>query len=220
MAEEVQQQAPAQPGFTPSDPLAAASVALLRARFANDVLDVSEYRGDTTVLVRPESIEQVCLALRDAPELRYSFLSDITAVDWLEREPRYDVVYHMHSLETRARLTLKVQVGGEETPDPDVPTVTSVWPAANFFEREVYDLFGIRFTGHPNLTRILMPSDWVGHPLRKDYPLTGISLPEPYWGGQVPFSTSLPPGIGQQTLRTEEGMEERAKPRAPEERNG
>lgn len=220
MAEEVPQQAPAQPEFTPADLLAAASVALLRARFAHDVLDVSDYRDDTTVLVRPASIAQVCLALRDAAELRYNFLSDITAVDWLEREPRYDVVYHIHSLETRARLALKVQVGDEETPDPDVPTVTSVWPAANFFEREVYDLFGIRFTGHPNLTRILMPSDWVGHPLRKDYPLTGILLPEPYWGGQVPFSAPLPPGIGQQTLRTEEGMEEHAKPHAPEERNG
>jgi len=219
MAEEVQQQVPAQPIFTPSDPLAAASVALLRERWANDVLDVSEYRGDTTVLVRPESIAQICLTLRNAPDLRYNFLSDITAVDWPEREPRYDVLYHVHSLETRARLALKAQVGDEDTPQPEMPTVTNVWPAANFFEREIFDLFGIRFSGHPNLTRILMPSDWVGHPLRKDYPLTGISLPEPYWGGQVPFNRPLPPGTGQQTLRSEEGMEERTKPRVPDERN-
>lgn len=217
MAEEVQQQAPAEEPFTPSDALAAASVALLRERFAGDVLEVSEYRGDTTVVVRSESIARVCEALRDAPALRYDFLSDLTAVDWLERDPRYDVVYHMHSLQTRARLALKVRVGDEDTPDPDVPTVTGVWPAANFFEREVYDLFGIRFTGHPNMTRILMPSDWVGHPLRKDYPLTGISLPEPHWGGQVPFAAPLPPGTGQHTMRTNEGLEEHAKPPAPSE---
>lgn len=219
MAEEVQQQAHATEVFTPSDPLAAASVALLRERFADDALDAGEYRGDTFVIVRPESIKRICQALRDVPQLRYNFLSDITAVDWREREPRYDVVYQLLSLETRARLTLKVQVGDEDTPEPEVPTVTDVWPAANFFEREIYDLFGVRFAGHPNMTRILLPPDWVGHPLRKDYPLTGFSLPEPHWGGQVPFAAPLPPGTGLQTMRTNEGLEERAKPQTPEEQN-
>jgi NADH-quinone oxidoreductase subunit C len=216
MGEETQQ-APAAAVFTPSEPLAAASVALLRERFADDVLDAGENRGQTCVIVRAESIARICLALRDAPDLRYNFLSDITAVDWLEREPRFDVVYQISSLESRARLTLKVRVGDDDTPEPEVPTVTGVWPAANFFEREMYDLFGIRFAGHPNMTRIMLPPDWIGHPLRKDYPLTGFALPEPHWGGQVPFATPLPPGTGQQTMRTNEGLEERAKPRTSEE---
>jgi len=128
-------------------------------------------------------------------------LSTITAVDWLEREPRYYVVYHLMSLSTRAVVRLKIQVGDDEHPDPEAPSVTSVWPAANWYEREVYDLFGIRFTGHPDLRRIEMPDDWVGHPLRKDYPLTGIQLPEPHWGGQVQFAEPLPAEIGRQTLR-------------------
>ena len=93
--------------------------------------------------------------------------------------------------------------------------MTAVWPAANFFEREIFDLFGIRFSGHPNMTRILMPSDWVGYPLRKDYPLTGIHLPDPHWGGQVPLSQALPMGTGQQTLRTADRTRSRRQRRGP-----
>lgn len=201
---EAEQAAP----FVPAEPLAAATVTLLRERFPDDVLDVSEHRGETTVVLRPESIERACLALRDAPGLRYNFMADLTAVDWPEREPRYEIVYHLLSLETRAVVRLKVRVGDDDSPSPEVPTVTTVWPAAHFFEREVYDLFGVRFAGHPYLMRIMMPSDWVGHPLRKDYPLTGIHLPSPHWGGQIPFEQPLPPGTGQQTLRTPDGVEE------------
>ncbi|MBF6590729.1 MAG: NADH-quinone oxidoreductase subunit C [Ktedonobacterales bacterium] len=157
------------------------------------------------MILRPMGLAPVCQALRDAPSLRYDFLADITAVDWLEREPRYDVVYHLLSLATRAVVRLKVRVGDGETPSPEVASVTGIWPAADWYEREIYDLFGIRFAGHPNLTRILMPLDWVGYPLRKDYPLTGIQLPEPHWGGQVAFAAPLPEGIGQQTLRNPEG---------------
>lgn len=192
--------------FVPSEPLAARTVTYLRERFAGDILDVTEHRGQTAAVVRPEAIEAVCRGLRD--DQGFGFLSQITAVDWPEREPRFDVVYHLLSLETRATIRLKVRVGDEDTPNPDVPTVTTVWPTANWFEREVYDLFGIRFTGHPDLTRILMPPDWVGHPLRKDYPLTGFRLPEPHWGGQIPFDQPLPAGTGAQTLRTPDGMEE------------
>lgn len=211
MAEQMapdQQQPEAETPFLPENPLAAASVTLLRERFPNDVRDVVEYRGETTVTVRPESIAAICEALRDAPTLRYNMLADLTAVDWLDRDPRYDVNYHLVSLETRAALRLKAQVGDEDTPDPEVPTVSTVWPAANWFEREVFDLFGIRFAGHPEQTRILMPPDWVGHPLRKDYPLTGIRLPEPHWGGQVPFEAPLPAGTGRQTLRSPDGRGE------------
>ena len=187
---------------TPSNPLAAATTAFLRERFADAVLDASEYRGEMTITVRPERIAEVCRALRDEPHLAYNYIADITAVDWLERDPRYDVVYHLLSLATYGVVRLKAQVGDEDTPDPALPTVTAVWPGADWFEREIFDLFGIRFAGHPNQTRILMPEDWVGHPLRKDYPLTGIHLPEPHWGGQVLFDEPLPSGMGRQTLRT------------------
>ncbi len=105
------------------------------------------------------ALEKICQALAHEATAKYNFLADLTAVDWGEREPRYDVVYHLLSLQTRAVLRLKVGVGGEDAPDPEVPTVTSVWAGANFYEREVFDLFGIRFIGHPNMTRILMPSD-------------------------------------------------------------
>ena len=189
--------------FIPTNRLAASAVMFLRDRFLPNVGEVTEYRGETSVIVQPpDAIPLICRALVSDPTQRYNFLADLTAVDWGEREPRYDVIYHLLSLETRAVLRLKVRVGDEDTPDPEVPTVTTIWPAADSFEREVFDLFGIRFTGHPNMTRILMPSDWVGYPLRKDYPLTGIHLPDPHWGGQVPLDQPLPMGTGQQTLRT------------------
>jgi NADH-quinone oxidoreductase subunit C len=194
--------------FIPTNPQAASTVMFLRERFLQNVGEVTEYRGDTSVVVQPpDAIVLICRALAGDPTQQYNFLADLTAVDWREREPRYDVVYHLLSLETRAVLRLKVRVGDEDTPDPEVPSVTTIWPAADAFEREVFDLFGIRFTGHPNMTRILMPSDWVGYPLRKDYPLTGIHLPDPHWGGQVPLDQALPMGTGQQTLRTADRTE-------------
>ncbi len=205
-------QSPTPPADFPKNPLADATVALARDRFGAGVLDVVEHRGEVTILVEPRHIAEVCAALRDAPDLRYNFMADITAVDWPEREPRYDVIYHLMSLETRAVIRLKARVGVpvDEDPadEPELPSVVGVWAAADFFEREVYDLFGIRFAGHPNLTRILMPTDWVGHPLRKDYPITGILLPEPHWGGQVPYDAPLPMGTGEQTLRTMDGSEQ------------
>jgi NADH-quinone oxidoreductase subunit C len=206
---DVQQQHEQAPSVSfPANPLAVATVAFVRERFAGDVAAVTEHRGETTLELRPPAIATVCQALRDAPSLRYNFLADLTAADWLEREPRYDVVYHLLSLQTRAVIRLKVRVGDDDTPEPSVPTVVPVWPAANWYEREIYDLFGIHFEGHPHLQRILMPLDWVGHPLRKDYPITGIQLPEPHWGGQVPFAEPLPPGTGAQTLRRPGGTEE------------
>jgi NADH-quinone oxidoreductase subunit C len=177
----------------------------VRDRFPEALLDVVEFRGETTLVIEPAVIADVCLALRDAPDLRFNFLSDVTAVDWPEREPRFDIVYHLLSLDTHAIVRLKVRVGEPDEEEPQVPSVTTVWPTANWYEREIYDLFGIAFTGHPDLRRIMMPTDWVGHPLRKDYPLTGIMLPEPHWGGQVPFGQPLQPGTGQQTLRTPGG---------------
>ncbi len=192
---------------TPVNPLAEATTALLTDRFGAGVRSVVTHRGETTVTLSPEILVDACRALRDAPDLRYDLLEDVTAVDWLERDPRYDVVYQLVSLQTHASIRLKTQVGDEDTPDPELPSVTGIWPAADWFEREVYDLFGIRFTGRGELQRILMPSDWVGHPLRKDYPLSGFSLPDPHWGGQVPLDQPLPPGTGKLTLRTADGSE-------------
>ncbi len=181
--------------------LAAKTVELVRSKFGEAVLEVVEHRGETTIVLSPEKVPTVAKFLRDHAALRYNFMADLTAVDWPEREPRYDVVYHLMSTRTRAVVRLKTRVGQPGEEHPAVPTVSTVWPTANWYEREVYDLFGITFTGHPDLRRILMPDDWTSHPLRKDYPLTGVELPEPHWGGQVPLNQPLPEGIGRQTMR-------------------
>ncbi|HUY78500.1 MAG TPA: NADH-quinone oxidoreductase subunit C, partial [Ktedonobacterales bacterium] len=125
---------------TPKNPLAEATVTLVREQFAAEVVEVTEHRGETSIVVLPAAIARVCQALRDAPMLRYNFLADITAVDWLEREPRYDIVYQLLSLETRAVVRLKTRVGDDETPDPELPSVMGVWPAADWYEREIFDL--------------------------------------------------------------------------------
>jgi NADH-quinone oxidoreductase subunit C len=123
-----------------------------------------------TIFVAREALVEVGRALRDRPNLRFQFLADITAVDWYPREPRFEVVYILASLgpSARKRLRLKVRVPGDDT---RVPSVAEVWPSAGWAEREVFDLFGIIFDGHSDLRRILMPEDWEGHPLRKDYPV-------------------------------------------------
>ena len=184
-----------------SNPLATKTVDLVQAKFGEAVLEVVEHRGETTIVLPPDKVPAVARFLRDHAALRYNFMADLTAVDWLEREPRYEVVYHLMSTETRAVLRLKTRVGQPGEEHPAVPTISTVWPTANWYEREVYDLFGITFTGHPDLRRIVMPEDWTSYPLRKDYPLTGIGLPEPHWGGQVPLNQTLPEGIGRQTMR-------------------
>jgi NADH-quinone oxidoreductase subunit C len=125
-------------------------------------------RDELTLVIRPERIVTVCEFLKS--KQRYHFLSDITAVDWYPSEPRFEVVYHLYSHERKERLRLKCRVRGEQ---PEIASVVQVWGAANWYEREVFDLFGVHFAGHPRLRRIMMPDDWQGHPLRKDYPVTG-----------------------------------------------
>lgn len=145
-------------------------VVRLRERFPEAVREVYTFRGDTWIVIDRASLHDVCRFLRDDPELSYRFLSDIVGIDQLgRREPRFEVVYNLYSFRTFARLFLKVCVNEGEV----IPSVTSVYPGANFPEREVYDMFGIVFEGHPDLRRILMSDDWVGHPLRKDFPLGG-----------------------------------------------
>jgi NADH-quinone oxidoreductase subunit C len=127
-------------------------------------------RNELSIYVAPESIREACAILRDTPELAYNFLSDVTCVDWYPSEPRFEVIYHLLSIRRKQRVRLKVQLPADA---PRLETVTAVWPSANYFEREVFDLFGIHFDGHPYLRRIMMPEDWQGHPLRKDYPVEG-----------------------------------------------
>jgi NADH-quinone oxidoreductase subunit C len=119
------------------------------------------------VYVPAEQLVETCLALRDTPSLQFNVLLEVTAADYLPRTPRFEVVYHLLSIPNRARLRLKVRAGIDDS----VPTVQSVWPAAGWPEREVWDMFGIVFDGHPDLSRLLMPEDWEGHPARKDYPV-------------------------------------------------
>jgi len=137
---------------------------------AKAVAEVIESKGETTVVVPREQLRRVAEYLLSEPSLRFSFLSDITTVDRFPLEPRFEVNYQLLSLDRKERLRVKVKLQGK---DAVIPTVTSVWPTANWHERENFDLMGIRFEGHPDLTRILMPEDWEGHPLRKDYPVEG-----------------------------------------------
>jgi NADH-quinone oxidoreductase subunit C len=125
---------------------------------------------ELTVVLQRSAIRQACAILRDDGDLQFNFLSDITCVDWYPNEPRFDVVYELLSIPRHERLRLKVKLAGD---DPSLESIIPVWPGANFFEREIYDLFGVRFADHPNLRRIMMPEDWEGHPLRKDYPVEG-----------------------------------------------
>ncbi len=124
-------------------------------------------RDELTLIVAPERIGDICRVARN--DLTFIRISSITAVDWTPDRPRFEVVYHLHSLDRNERLRLKCRVAeGEE-----IDSVTSVWRGANWYEREVYDMFGIGFRNHPDLRRILMPTDWEGYPLRKDYPVDG-----------------------------------------------
>jgi len=142
--------------------------ATLEARFQGAIEETREFRGEYTVRVKPDALVEVCVFLRDNPECAFDYLSDVSGVDYWPEEPRFGVNYHLTSTRFRQQLRVKVRVAG---PDPRVPTVTPVWPGANWFERETYDLFGVTFAGHPDLRRILLPQDYQGHPLRRDQPL-------------------------------------------------
>ena len=144
-------------------------IAALQAAVPGGVTQVSLYVGDWTVIVPAAKLLEVGRFLRETPEAGFDFCSDVTASDWPPRPQRFDVIYCLYSTRHRKRVRIKVRAAES---DP-VPSVSGIWPAANWLEREVYDLFGVNFTGHPNRKRILMPDDWQGHPQRKDYPLEG-----------------------------------------------
>ena len=148
-------------------------VADLRERFGAAIVESHDQHGDETIVVRRESLVEILRRCREAPALAFDMLTDLTAVDYLtfpgrEDGPRFEVVYHLYSLGLNHRLRVKVRV---EEDDPLVPTAVPLWPIANWLEREVWDMFGIRFEGHPDLTRLLLYEEFVGHPLRKDYPI-------------------------------------------------
>lgn len=140
----------------------------LKARFPESVIESHAFRGDDTVVVRKEDILDICKFLRDDGELLYNFMMDLTAVDYFGQEPRFEVVYHLYSLAFNRRFRIKTRVSES---DCAVDSVVELWPGANWFEREAYDMYGITFTGHPELRRILLYEEFQGHPLRKDYPL-------------------------------------------------
>jgi NADH-quinone oxidoreductase subunit C len=145
----------------------------VRARFGSAVLESHDHRGDHTVVVERGRLRDVLAFCRDTGALGFDMLMDLTAVDYArfpgrEDGPRFEVVYHLYALAHNHRLRVKVRVDED---DASVPTAVPLWPIANWFEREVWDMFGIRFEGHPDLRRLLMYEEFVGHPLRKDYPI-------------------------------------------------
>lgn len=135
--------------------------------FGDKVLSTHEFRGDATAIVDRSALIDVCKLLRDDPELSFDFLMDVTAVDYIGRVPRFEVVYHFYSLAKNHRVRIKVPL---EESDPKVASLVPLWSGANWLERETYDMYGIQFEGHPDLKRIYLYEEFVGHPLRKDYP--------------------------------------------------
>ena len=170
MAEDKAQVPPTPPDPPPPpDAVPPAFVPALQRALAGAVEQVSYCVGDWTLIVPRDRLLDVARWLRDDSSARFDFCSDVTATDWPSRAERFDVIYMLYSIPSRHRVRVKVRAGEQ---DP-VPSVTPVWPAANWLEREVYDMFGVKFEGHPDLRRILMPDEWQGHPQRKDYPLEG-----------------------------------------------
>jgi NADH-quinone oxidoreductase subunit C len=142
----------------------------LRHWNAKAVAEVIEFRGETTIVVPREFLRGAAARCREQSALQYNFLTDATCVDRYPHEPRFELNYHLVSIPRREKVRLKVRLSGS---DPIVDSLVPVWPGANWLEREIFDLFGIRFTGHPDLRRILLPDDWEGYPLRRDYPVEG-----------------------------------------------
>lgn len=140
----------------------------LRTEFGEQILEIVEFRGDTTAFVAPDAIVSVCEYLRDHDTYQFNLLAALTAVDHWPEEPRFLVVYQLYSLPNKIFFGLKVPLNSDAA---QVPTVETVFPNANWHEREVFDMFGVHFKGHSDMRRILMPQDWEGHPLRKTFPL-------------------------------------------------
>ena len=145
-------------------------VAKLRSWSANAIEEVIEYRGDTTIVVPRKVLRSVAEQCRDIEELKFNLLTDATALDRYPLEPRFELNYQLVSIPLKQKLRIRVKLSAN---DPVVDSLVPVWKGANWLEREIFDMFGIQFTGHPDLRRILLPDDWEGYPLRKDFPVEG-----------------------------------------------
>jgi len=153
----------------------------LQELFPGAIEEVTVFRGETTIVVPVDRLIDIARTLRDNPAMQFNYLVDVTAVDWMGRTPRFDVVYHLYSIPLNHAIRMKVRVDDGQ----HVPSLTGLWELANWGERETYDMFGIVFDGHPDLRRILLPEDWQdGFPLRKDFPIGGYGI----WAAEnVPF---------------------------------
>jgi NADH-quinone oxidoreductase subunit C len=153
---------------------------MIKDRYPTELRETKEFRGQLSVVMRKDRIKEVMRYLYDTPELYFNFLKDLCGVDYMgKKEPRFEVVYHLYSLRHGHMIRIKAEVPED---DASIDSVVDIWAGANWHERECFDLFGISFKGHPDLRRILMPEDWEGHPLRKDYPLKS-DLGEKEWHG-------------------------------------
>ncbi|HHN64990.1 MAG TPA: NADH-quinone oxidoreductase subunit C [Nitrospirae bacterium] len=150
----------------------------LKEHFPTEVIAVTEFRGQVSLTIKKERIVEICRWLHDEPDLYFDYLKDLCGVDYLGRKPvRFEVVYTLYSMKHGHMIRLKAEVSED---DPAIDSVIGIWRGADWHERECYDMFGIEFRGHPDLRRILLPEDWEGHPLRKDYPEKG---PAEEWKG-------------------------------------
>lgn len=147
------------------DPWSSPLLDEFKKRFPDAVIDAVIYRNQPAITLNSQSLISICEFLKSEEGGAYTLLTDETAVDYPKREKRFEIVYHLYSFKRNDRLRLKLLAGEGE----NVPSVVGIWPAANWLEREVYDMFGVAYEGHPDLRRILLPEDWKGHPLRKDY---------------------------------------------------
>jgi len=145
-------------------------IAKIRGWRPEAVAELIYFRGDITIVIYREHLRPLADFLLTDPQMAFTFLSDVTAVDRFPIEPRFELNYHLLSLARRETICMRTRVPGD---DPVTQSVVPVWPTANWHEREIFDLFGIRFEGHPNMRRIMLPEDWEGYPLRKDYPVEG-----------------------------------------------
>ncbi|MDH3258886.1 MAG: NADH-quinone oxidoreductase subunit C [Deltaproteobacteria bacterium] len=188
-------------------------LSLLKKRFADDVLETHSFKGDDTAVVKKDKILDVLQFLRDDPGTFFDFLMDVTAVDWLGKEPRFEVVYHLYSSKNNHRIRVKTHVPEENA---EIETATGIWKGANWFEREVWDMYGIRIKGHPDLRRILMYDGFEGHPLRKDYQkdlrqptVLSLDFPDPRKDvRRVIKATDLMRGGEPEQIQGESGKEE------------
>jgi NADH-quinone oxidoreductase subunit C len=183
---------------------------LVKQEFPGDVLATHAQHGDETVIVRPEAWFRIHQFLREDARAAAEMLVDLTAVDYPEREPRFEVVSHVCSLSLGHRLRLKTKVGDEEGEGAEVPSLTAIWASANWMEREAYDMMGVKFSGHPDLRRILLYPEFEGYPLRKDYPADKIQPLVPFREVQgneklAPFGRDEGMSFGRQTHQWEPG---------------